>query len=696
EVEEYAAIVVKAYKPIVAPGFYEQWQWPIFVDTKGPEIDMFRMEEIDRGQKDEEHYDHLKVDKKIAPSLLSCCPSTVERWVGFEARDSGGFMFELEKGYLYTGIDPVVNVNLRSDRRFDLCSDAAEVLEDCGTFRGHNVQLRAFDSYYKLFQTENINNSFYTRRLGFPGDHPSVNTYDDPVSSLKYLTRPVREYEDLEITAPWHEYYTDLAWGNYDGSNLKTDPREISEIAFFNNIDLLNGLWENNEDVTMKELVFSLRDELGNTGEWRSYLSRKSIVELYQATATADSNCRGGLLSVSATSNLVDGHEEKIKSIRVIEKESGDIKQVIEGGVLENIPTANWARSVTEEFDKADVFVPAYQWGRELQIIVNTENDTEMAKSINITARYAGERPELEIGMAKLRADGNIRSLRDELRASGDEDMILLLGQNEDYYLSGFDYPKNRFDTNDYKFVVSLDYLANDDNVDRYLVDYTLEASDSINGGGYAFEFDAYLDAKDEYKDTLNLEMDFGLQSPPLFQHGLITAEFLAWDCVGAHPYDAREIEHIMYQNPYTFVEEVYAVQISEGASEVRDQTFVPEATSGIANGIYIRLQSDILFRDEEELKTKFNFERNGVTFENFEVFPKVEISGLNDRRFKKVSGAYLPNRAREFVIRVSPFSAALNMARSITGTMNGFTYALNNLRTISAGEIDVIIGANK
>jgi len=109
-----------------------------------------------------------------------------------------------------------------------------------------------------------------------------------------------------------------------------------------------------------------------------------------------------------------------------------------------------------------------------------------------------------------------------------------------------------------------------------------------------------------------------------------------------------------------------------------------------------MKLQSDILFRDEQELKSKFIFTRNGITFENFEIFPKIEIDGKNEREFHKVSETYLPNRANEFVIRVSPYNAALTGMRTIEGTKNGFTYSLRNLRTIAAGIIDVIIGGNK
>jgi len=700
-VETYCSIIAKAYNNKTGQ-FYEQWQWPIFVDTKGPDIRMFRMESVEGENKDETHYDHLKVDKIVAPSLLICCPSTVERWVGFEVRDGGGLMFEYEKGFAHSvgpngDFLPSTVQDLRLDRRYDLCSDSLEQENVCETFMGHKVSLSANDSYYRLFQTQNINNSLYTRHLGFPGNHPSVSTYEDPVSSLKYLTRPVREYEDLELTAPWHGYYTDLQWGNYDGSLWRRDPREITEYAFFNNIDLENGLWEANDKITMKKLEFSLRDELGNTGEWNSYLTRKGIVNLDEAAAEAEGNCRGGLLTVSATANLVDQNEEKVKSIRVVEQQNPAIYEVLESGVTKEIPVINRARFVQADFYKKDVFVPAFQVDRKIQVIVNTENDTEMARTIDLPATYAGAVPVLEIDVQKLLDGGNIRSLRNDLIASGDEDMILLLRSFEDYYLANFDYPKDQYDDADYRHVISTDFWSNDDNVDKYEVTYGLIAVDEITGT-LNFQIDNNMNARGEFEDTVNLELDFGLQSPPDNQKGIIIAEIAARDCANTLGNDVFDMMQIMYQNPYTFVHELYPVQVTtEGASSVLGLTEEPtESIAGIANGIYMKLQSDILFRDEQELKSKFIFTRNGITFENFEIFPKIEIDGKDEREFRKVSETYLPNRANEFVIRVSPYNAALTGMRTIEGTKNGFTYSLRNLRTIAAGIIDIIIGGNK
>ncbi|MFW6263580.1 MAG: hypothetical protein ACOC34_06060, partial [Thermotogota bacterium] len=576
--ETDAAIVVKAYKKIVDSDFFEQWQWPIFVDTKGPEIEMFRMEKIFEEDSqswvnpDEIRMDHLKVDTRVATSVLSCCPSTVERWVGFEVTDLGGLMFEFEKGYLYSrGIgDPIDftsdNVrDLRKDRRYDLCSNSNET-EDCGSYSGHKVDLRAFDSVYTIFQKQNINNSDYLRLLGFPGNHPSPeDTRITPMasSSLKYLERPVREYEDLSVTNPWHPYYTNLTWGTYDGSNWKGDPREIPEIAFFNNIDLENGLWEDNDDITMKYLEFTLRDELGNIGIWESYLTRKDIVNLQEATVTVENgDCDDAELTVKATSTV----DEKIEEITLIEKENKAIKS---DSLLSGDPkpvTPN--KFVEESFKAKDVLAPAYQGERKLQIIANTENDTEMVKEVTLDATFAGDEP-----MFELNPLSNYLDIKKYFEDIGKGILNGLIKESERYIYFGF-VDDEATDP------LTVQLISKDDNVDRYLLYHEIEANSTKHKTG--LEEDAYG------------EMSHVLSHTPGETSGVITFFASSTDCP-LESERASETLIINYQDPKDFIESVYATP-----------------ASGNATGIIVELESDLLWVDETELMGYFDFEVNG------------------------------------------------------------------------------------
>lgn len=633
DIETYCSIIAKAYEPGDAD-FYEQWQWPIFVDTKGPEIDMYKMEnELLDSQPGflnpaEIYEDHLKINTWVEPTELICCPSTVERWVGFQVVDGGGIMVEYEKGFDDSSL---VNVaNLRNDRRFDLCMDALENSQDCETFEGHKVVLHAADSYYDLFQEQNINNPDHMRLLGFPGNHPSPlapTVTPAASSSLKYLSREVLEYEDLQVTNPWHEYYTDMAWGTYDGSFLKRDPIVIPEIALFNNIDLLNGLWEDNDDITKKYLEFSLRDELGNEGTWSSWLRRKEIFspnnpDLQSEEPACDDTELTAMIDSGSTG-------ENIEEFSLREKAHGSILNGSLTGITTTVPVVPPAPSVTETFFASDFMAPAWQMNRMVQLIANTENNTEFQAGLPVTALYAGNPASVE-----LEPIHNFLDIKKYLQQNGLNSLNSLVKEEEKYIYAGFNGNEP-----DGPVVVRL--TTDDDNVDKYEVEYIVFSTASLiivpMGDPNAFGTEVY-------------QMEYDPSAPGYEDTATITFEATADDCPLGRP--QNESLNIFYQNPETFISTVVAAS---------------------STAINVELESDLLWETKQQLMDAFTFVVNGS------VLDILDVKGLG-------TTLTYPGRGRSFQFTVSPFSPM--SSRAISDTFGGITVTIDNIIGAWLGQI--------
>ncbi len=635
EIETYGSIIVKAFNDKNAQ-FFEQWQWPIFVDTKGPEIDMYTLEKEGDPQMDfmieDIEMDHLKVNRLVEPTSLVCCPSTVERWVGFQLVDRGGLMIEFEKGYKHSLLEDVKI--LRTDRRYDLCSDAEEDAEDCETFNGHKAFLRANDSYYDIFQNQNISDPSNSRLLGFPGDHPNVFSWDKPVSSLKYLTREVNEYEDLELTAPWHDYYLNMSWGSYDGSNWKKDPVEIPEIVFLNNIDLLNGLWEDNDDITKKFLEFSVRDELGNEGTWESYLRRKDIMTPDNPEISpVSSSCADTTLRATSDSASTG---ENIKSLMLKEKATGNIFNESLTGITVTKTIASPDTQVSALFKASDFMAPAWQTSRYVQLMAETLNESELSADLYVDALYTGQKAELSIEPLE-----NFLDIKKYLAQSGKNNLNALVKEEERYVYAGFDNHNNPSEP------VKVRVTANDDNVDKYEVyNYTMSTAGVLIS---EIELNAF--------GTEVFELQYDPSDAITYSADTALIQFLslANDC----PLDrfVNESLQIFYQNPDTFIVSVQASPSTPNSTQIE-----------------VELESDILWETKQDIINAFSFEVNGVLLEID------DVTGWDGPLTQ-------PGRGSKFLFSVNPFMPS--GARMITETFGNITVTIENIIGAGLGKIN-------
>jgi hypothetical protein len=640
--EDYYTIVAKAYEPGDAD-FYEQWQWPIFVDTKGPQLDMFRLKEVEienqASLSDAEieeiraQSDHLMVDSYIKPATMVCCPETVERWVAFQVTDGGGLMFEREKGYKDSELPNVEST--RFDRRKDLCMDTNEASGVCSTYGGHKLVLKADDSYYDLFQDQNINNLNNLRLLGFPGTYPSPDGSGLVPSSLKYLERKVGQFENLASTNPWHLYYTNLVWGTYNGSNWQRDPVEVPTIAFFNNIDLLNGLWENNDDVTKKKLEFTLRDELGNSATWESWLRRKAIQEPSNVEIETDGACPD--TTILATVSAQNPDPENIEKISLVEKVNGNI---IAGSLTGKEATASISEPAivaTASFLASDFLAPAMQVQRTIQLVAETQNNTELAAELTINATYAGD-PATVV----LEPINNFLDVKQYLELNGMPELNALVRDDERFVYAGFN-------GNTPSEPVTVRVTANDDNVDRYKVTTNVSSTAPSMVPTGTLDFNAYA------TKVYSLQYDPSDADNYATETAVITFAADVDDCPEGRLL-AADLD-IFYQNPETFLVSVEA------------SPNTPNST-----GVAVELESDILWRNKQEIIDAFSFSANGVD---------LQITAVTGW------GAALtePGRGRKFLFTVNPFTPS--SARAISGTFGSISATIDDIVGVRLGSVN-------
>ena len=267
-IEATQTLVVKA-RHVKEGTFWEQWQWPVFVDTLGPRIELYSIDDENSSRT----YSHLNILERVPRSLSDLEPSVARRWGAFHVYDRGGLMFEYAKGIsafvrdhvppVYADYPPVydypfdVAPRLRMDRARDLVKHQVRLWWPSATYVN-------FNHTPDPMHITNVLNSYL---LGFPSDSIAV-------ASLRYLTRAPIPPEDLAITTPWHQYFIDgTGWGAY--GTLTRDPRSIPEHVLFNNIDFYTVIWETTSPNSAKYIQFSLVDELNNPGHWDSWLKLK-------------------------------------------------------------------------------------------------------------------------------------------------------------------------------------------------------------------------------------------------------------------------------------------------------------------------------------------------------------------------------------------------------------------------------------
>jgi hypothetical protein len=574
-VEKYGSIVVKAHG---CDNCYGQWHWPIFVDTKGPEIKMFATSDATpQSEESIDYFDHLEIAHLVSDTNSYCCWTPVNDWVAFQVKDLGGLMFEYNKDYYHSELVKTEVRDDRIDRSMDLCDDNDGDI--CGEYVGHSLQL--WDTAGRLvgshFHHESPNKVAINKPenyiyYGFPGTYPNITKIPSPsatpVSSLKYLTEEVEEYEDLQFAGKFHDYYTNEDWGSYNGQFFKVDPTRIATVAFFNNIKLDWAAYPGQKT----EITFEIRDELGNNGA-ETFRVQNTELPTFDASVNAtNTDCREATITVTATTTIEEIEKLYISEMAATITKVKDVKPS-----KENEPSSY---STTTTFKASEFLMPAFATERKFKVEVDTTGGKRLTKIDTVVATYAGATVTVDVNPS-----GVIRDISQELQDAGHNTLAAQLYPSieEGYYIKGL-----RSDAT----VVTVNFTANDDNVDKYYISYdatrAIATDTSLEILSNSVGATMVATSSTEVISTADIEENSTF--------GNIYAGIAGLDCPDSSPtWDASETIRIWYQNLNEYI-------VSVAASPSNATLNVTE--------IVVELQSDLLYEGLDDLKDIFTLER--------------------------------------------------------------------------------------
>ena len=412
-IEATYTIAVRGYHKTIddKSSFYEQFQWPIFVDTKGPVLKLYNViEESVPDQPDQTKNEtlQLNIQEEIPQRDFYDDAYPVQDWLALLAIDRGGLFFEENKGVPTNG-DCAINDRTGCIPQYTDYSDFSideffiQPLPTipCWNYRMAEIRDNDLDnhavtlwdpccacSYYPVFgrysqMTPYASNSFL---LGYPGYNMLTETCMDYNTltlrnSLKYLEPSVRDIEYFNAlgirSILYKEYMADIYspelnndfwYCTYCGGTFctKGDMRDIGllpEVALFHNIYIRDYCWFNNQLGDEACLAASMLDELGNEGNWRGMIVPEVLTETLAATVTKSSldPCRLNRITVSGTATA------QLQAIGV--------KELAKDGMPAGPLVSTAINPKSETFAKAinGVLLPKYATLRNLQIVGTSE-----------------------------------------------------------------------------------------------------------------------------------------------------------------------------------------------------------------------------------------------------------------------------------------------------------------------------------
>jgi len=693
--------------------FYEQFQWPIFVDTKGPVLKLYNvLEKLGQSATgavlDKHETLQLNIQEEIPQRTFYDDAYPVEDWLAMLAIDRGGLFFEENKGVPTNsycaindrrGCEPIYTdySNATIDEFFILPFDpfvsSFSNIYDCWDYR--MAEIRAKDlrnhlvklwdpccacSYYPLFSkysqmTPIASNSYL---LGYPGfdmrtelcieyDHLTLR------NSLKYLEPYVRDVEYTNAlgirSILYKEYMADIYseflnddfwYCNYYFNTFCDigDMREIGllpEVALFHNIYIRDYCWFNKQLGDAACLAAEMLDELGNKGSWQGMIEPKTLTDTLEATVSKSltNPCRLNRITVSGAATAL------LKAIGVKEL----AKDGMPAGPFVSATISPLSKTFSKPID--GVLLPKFACARDLQIIGTTHDGYNIGFTTSVSFCYAGNKPTIKAlpSPADL-SSGKVIDIAERLKSLGKEVLVPLLGKDEKYALEGFDGTAT--------VTVNGVITTDDDNLDKYTVYYQAYAQKDhavpVQVPGLNGVYDA-LGLK-----TFTLPMSVS-ESATM---GSVSLAATAADCGCNLEDNVATSLKIWYQNPKTFVVSVE-----------------PLTSTAPATGIIVKLQSDILFLSKDEILNSFEFWKNGVQLTNKNVWiyngsSKTEIT--------------LPGRAHWFLFEVSPFNPTASARSEHEGLSERLTPEGNwifevhcrNLYSVYGGYIDKLETMNR
>ncbi|HQQ67081.1 MAG TPA: hypothetical protein PLO55_13180, partial [Thermotogota bacterium] len=710
-------IAVRGYHKTVddKSSFYEQFQWPIFVDTKGPVLKLYNVIEETVKELHENETLQLNIQEEIPQREFYDDAYPVEDWLAMLAIDRGGLFFEENKGVPTNGYCAINDrtgcipqytdyTNDTIDEFFilplDPVVDGLTELYDCWNLRMADIRDNDLDnhavtlwdpccacSYYPVFGTYSqmdpiVSNSFL---LGYPGFDMRTETCMDYETltlrnSLKYLDFAVEDVEYRNAAGIrsllYKEYMEDIYspelnndfWScSYCCSffcDCEMDHSEpclrdiglLPEVALFHNIYIRDYCWFNNDLGDEACLQAKMLDELGNEGIWKSMIIPAAITETIDPSVSkVTPYCRDSRLKVSVSASTW------LKEIGVKELAKG----MLPAGPTVTAAVSPISQSVIDEVI-GGVLLPKWATERDLQIVGVTHDGYSVGQKGTYADMYfAGDEPILEIqpSAADL-ASGKVIDIVSRLTSLGKTSLIPLLTSDEKYAVEGFDGSA--------AVTVNGVVTTDDDNVDMYRVDYQSFAQDDhllpvpvLNGGYDAFGLESF---------TVPLAIAKSAEM------GSVSLTATAIDCQQAYQGVFSSMK-AWYQNPKTLVQAVDPV--------------LPTPPETLSTGIIVKLQSDILFLTKNELMSSFVFKKNGVSLAITDVWG---YDGANDFDLTE------PGRGNWFLFEVSPFNPTASL-RSEQGDLNErlapegnwiFEVFCYNLYSVYGGYIDKLETMNR
>lgn len=648
-------LAVRAYHSTVTDPrvFYEQFQWPFFLDTKGPEIEMYNVNNEVSGDFDyASKTSYLNIEDMIEKGRTeSDIAYPVGDIVAMIARDGGALYFEENKNIRDVDntppLSPISTVDVPPAGTW---KSTMEFIRAEDVKLNHKVMIKAGDTTtYEQYWKQNLLDFSGSWRMGFPGtgtEAPAATAQGVLNNSLKYLNADTGTIDYLGRNTVLNERYAAYMDNIYSDQLKKVFQGALPTVALFQNIDFDKYIWR---DLGNPQQAFavSLVDELNNEGTWSSYLRKKQDFAITAAATFNGAACRDDGFTLAVTANDPGITFDKV-----------EIRELNPSGAPVAFDSTNPATSF--EFPAANshtfsnlkgILVPAYYATRTLNVVATNQSGDMAATEVMIPGvYYAGDLPELAIVPTNGSAVGD---LYEDFRNAGKENLIPLLKPNERYYVKGF--------AKSSPATVKLDFESSDDNVDYY---YTSKDATLLTAAQKGAINLMTSGASRTITSGSDVDIDF-MTIPGTAEYGHIFASLAAKDCAGTSDWNATQTLDVWYQNEDTFVQSVSATP-----------------ASGEATGIEVVLQSDILFSGVQELKDNFEFSKNGVVLEIVNVYTWDAINNV----YKPVA---TQGRNSKFLFEVQPFFAGAS-ARGYTGLgENGLTYSMSDLIGVGMGNIE-------
>ncbi len=647
--------------------FYEQFQWPVFLDTKGPSMSLYNVDPEDSEIQGSWSYNpltsYLNIKDEIEQGRNEWDPYPVGQMVAMLVRDEGALLFENRKGWLHNDSSTYVYPPAAGAWKNQMQLIRSDDLVN------HKLSFKAGDTTtYERYWKQDLTDFNGSWRMGFPGTQteslgvPAGNLGN----SLKYLLSTVNDIEyssrNMVLSNRDMPYMNNIYSGDLNKTYDKLNS-PLPERALFHNINFEEYFWRN-MGTPQQEFSLSLVDELGNTGTWNSYL-RKTQDFAADFAATFTGNCRTEALTLAVSST-----EQNLVSIDVKELPNDIKKEVLPGVHYGFAPTSSWSKSGVN-----GVIVPSFFPTRQINMAVTGESGYKSSGVVSLVAPYAGLRPVINTKMGP-----NIVDLYTVFDNNGQVDRTVLrqLLKPDERYAVGETF------NGENDLGISVNFLSFDDNIDLYIGNFNAIPSPGSPNAPYAYSIplNGSTETNTTVPATITKDSEFG--------YFTFAASEIDCPVTPVSSYDSKKTVKVWYQNPKTFVVEA---------------TSVGHAPGGLATGVQIEFQSDVFFMNEDELLDNISFYIGTMKVEMKEVHQYNTATGL----YERVAGIGRNNR---FVfLSENPFNAPAEPVmpspsgkrfsiRNIEGALargtNGLTLEFGDIFTSSGGKIFDSLNENK